>query len=177
MIYLQLFLEFFKIGLFSVGGGLATLPFLNKLAETKGWYTVSELTNMLAISESTPGPVGVNMATYIGFILGNIGGALVATFALVLPSYLIIIVISRFLQKFKHNLYVQDIFKTIRPVVTALIAVSFLSIFNTSMFNLGFDFKKIVLFFVIFLLIIKFKKHPVFYISLGGILGILFKIN
>ena len=177
MIYLQLFLEFFKIGLFSVGGGLATLPFLNKLAQTKGWYTVSELTDMLAISESTPGPVGVNMATYIGFTLGNVLGALVATFALVLPSYLIIIVISKFLQKFKHNLYVQDIFKTIRPVVTGLIAVSFLSIFNVSMFNLGFDFKKVVLFFIIFLLIAKFKKHPIFYISLGVILGILFKIN
>lgn len=177
MIYLQLFLEFFKIGLFSVGGGLATLPFLNKLAQTKGWYTVSELTDMLAISESTPGPVGVNMATYIGFTLGNVLGALVATFALVLPSYLIIIVISKFLQKFKHNLYVQDIFKTIRPVVTGLIAVSFLSIFNVSMFNLGFDFKKVVLFFIIFLLIAKFKKHPIFYISLGAILGILFKIN
>ena len=177
MINLQLFLEFFKIGLFSVGGGLATLPFLNKLAQTKGWYTVSELTDMLAISESTPGPVGVNMATYIGFTLGNVLGALVATFALVLPSYLIIIVISKFLQKFKHNLYVQDIFKTIRPVVTGLIAVSFLSIFNVSMFNLGFDFKKVVLFFIIFLLIAKFKKHPIFYISLGAILGILFKIN
>ena len=123
MIYLELFIEFFKIGLFSVGGGLATLPFLNKLVDTKGWYTVSELTNMLAISESTPGPIGVNMATYVGFHIASILGALVATFALVLPSYVVIIIISKFLTKFKNSPYVKNTFDIIRPVVTGLIGV------------------------------------------------------
>ena len=109
MIYLELFIEFFKIGLFSVGGGLATLPFLSKLIDTKGWYNVSELTNMIAISESTPGPIGVNMATYVGFHLSGVPGALLATFALVLPSYIVIIIISNFLTRFKNSKYVRSI--------------------------------------------------------------------
>ncbi|MDE6357246.1 MAG: chromate transporter, partial [Eubacteriales bacterium] len=109
MIYLELFIEFLKIGLFSVGGGLATLPFLNSLIETKGWYTAGELTNMLAISESTPGPIGVNMATYVGFHTGGIFGSLIATFGLVLPSYIIIIIVAHFLQKFSENKYVEGV--------------------------------------------------------------------
>ncbi len=149
MIYIQLFIEFFKIGMFSIGGGLATLPFLNKLVETKGWYNVSELTNMLAISESTPGPIGVNMATYVGYHTGNILGAFIATFALVLPSYIIIIIISNFLSKFKNNIYIDNIFRFIRPLVTGLIGVSFITIFNTAMFNFGFDIKKLCIFFII----------------------------
>lgn len=177
MIYLELFIEFFKIGLFSVGGGLATLPFLNKLIDTKGWYNVSELTNMLAISESTPGPIGVNMATYVGFYVANILGAFVATFALVLPSYIVIIIISKFLSKFKNSGYVINVFNVIRPVVTGLIGVSFITIFNTAIFSYGFNTKKIIIFLIIFFLIIKYKKHPIFYIILGGLLGFIFKLN
>ncbi len=177
MIYLELFIEFFKIGLFSVGGGLATLPFLNKLVDIKGWYTVSELTNMLAISESTPGPIGVNMATYVGFHIASILGALVATFALVLPSYVVIIIISKFLTKFKNSPYVKNTFDIIRPVVTGLIGVSFITIFNTAIFSLGFDIKKIVIFIVIFLLIIKYKKHPILYVGIGALAGFIFKLN
>ena len=177
MIYLELFIEFFKIGLFSVGGGLATLPFLNKLVDTKGWYTVSELTNMLAISESTPGPIGVNMATYVGFHIASILGALVATFALVLPSYVVIIIISKFLTKFKNSPYVKNTFDIIRPVVTGLIGVSFITIFNTAIFSLGFDIKKIVIFIVIFLLIIKYKKHPILYVGIGALTGFIFILS
>ena len=177
MIYLELFIEFFKIGLFSVGGGLATLPFLNKLVDTKGWYTVSELTNMLAISESTPGPIGVNMATYVGFHIASILGALVATFALVLPSYVVIIIISKFLTKFKNSPYVKNTFDIIRAVVTGLIGVSFITIFNTAIFSLGFDIKKIVIFIVIFLLIIKYKKHPILYVGIGALAGFIFKLS
>ena len=177
MIYLELFIEFFKIGLFSVGGGLATLPFLNKLIDTKGWYNISELTNMLAISESTPGPIGVNMATYVGFHIASILGALVATFALVLPSYIVIIIISNFLTRFQNSKYVINTFSIIRPVVTGLIGVSFITIFNTAMFSLGFDVKKVVIFFIILFLILKYKKHPIFYVALGGVLGFLFKLS
>lgn len=176
MIYLQLFIEFLKIGLFSLGGGLATLPFLNKLVETKGWYTTSELTNMLAISESTPGPIGVNMATYVGFHTGGIIGSFIATFALVLPSYVIIVIIAHFLTKFSNNKYVEGIFKSVRPVVVGLISVTFLSILNTALFNEGINLLKILLFVIIFVLVIKFKKHPIFYIFFGGILGILLKL-
>lgn len=177
MIYLELFIEFFKIGLFSVGGGLATLPFLNKLIDTKGWYDVSELTNMIAISESTPGPIGVNMATYVGFHISGISGALVATFALVLPSYIIIIMISNFLTKFKNSKYVVNTFDIIRPVVTGLIGVSFVVIFNTAVFSLGFDIKKIIIFLVLFFLITKYKKHPIVYIGIGAIIGFIFKLS
>ncbi|WP_250278130.1 chromate transporter [[Clostridium] colinum] len=177
MIYLHLFIEFFKIGLFSVGGGLATLPFLNKLIDTRNWYSVSELTNMLAISESTPGPIGVNMATYVGFHTGNILGGLVATFALVLPSYIIIIIISKFLTKFKNSPYVINTFDIIRPVVTGLIGVSFITIFNTAIFSFGFDIKKIIIFLFILFFILKYKKHPIVYIGLGAILGVIFKLS
>lgn len=177
MIYLELFIEFFKIGLFSLGGGLATLPFLNKLIETKGWYTVDELTNMLAISESTPGPIGVNMSTYVGFHIEGILGAIVATFGLVLPSYLIIIIVSHFLNKFSENIYVKDIFKSVRPVVTGLITVALFSILNIALFDNSFNIIKIILFIIIFVLILKFKKHPIFYIFLGGILGVVLKLS
>ncbi|MDE6182296.1 MAG: chromate transporter [Eubacteriales bacterium] len=176
MIYLKLFIEFLKIGLFSIGGGLATLPFLNKLIETQGWYTTGELTNMLAISESTPGPIGVNMSTYVGFHTGGILGALVATFALVLPSYIIIIIVAHFLQKFSENKYVEGVFKVIRPVVTGLIAVALLNILNIALFDNGFNIIKIILFFLILFCVIKFKKHPIFYIVAGGILGIILKL-
>lgn len=183
MIHLQLFIEFLKIGLFSVGGGLATLPFLNRLIETKEWYTAGELTNMLAISESTPGPIGVNMATYVGFHTGGVFGSLIATFALVLPSYIIIIIVAHFLQKFSENKYVESIFKVIRPVVTGLIAVAFLNIFmdlfknELGILKLNLIFIKIMLFLIILFLIMKFKKHPIFYIILGGIFGIILKLS
>ena len=177
MIYLELFIEFFKIGLFSVGGGLATLPFLSKLIDTKGWYNASELTNMIAISESTPGPIGVNMATYVGFHLSGIPGGLLATFALVLPSYIVIIIISNFLTRFKNSKYVINTFEIIRPVVTGLIGVSFITIFNTALFSVGLDIKKIIIFLIILFLVIKYKKHPIVYIGLGAIIGVIFKIN
>ena len=94
MIYLQLFWEFFKTGLFSVGGGLATLPFLSRMSNRFGWFTQEDLGNMLAVSESTPGPIGVNMATYVGNLTGGIVGGLVTTMALILPSYLVILMIA-----------------------------------------------------------------------------------
>lgn len=177
MIYLELFIEFFKIGLFSVGGGLATLPFLSKLIDTKGWYDTSQLTNMIAISESTPGPIGVNMATYVGFHMSGISGALLATFSLILPSYIIIIIISNFLTKFKNSKYIIDIFEIIRPIVTGLIGVSFITIFNTALFSIGFDIKKVIIFLIILFLIIKYKKHPIVYIGLGAVIGVIFKLN
>lgn len=183
LIYLELFIEFLKIGLFSVGGGLATLPFLNRLIETKGWYTAGELTNMLAISESTPGPIGVNMATYVGFHTEGIFGSLIATFGLVLPSYIIIIIVAHFLQKFSENKYVEGVFKVIKPVVTGLIAVAFfdvfLDLFNNKfdISNLSLNFIKIMLFLIMLFFINKFKKHPIFYIILGGILGIILKLS
>lgn len=121
MIYLILAFEFFKIGLFSIGGGMATLPFLMDLANKYDWFTVSELTNMVAISESTPGPVGINMATYAGYNAAGFLGAIVATLALTAPAWIIIILIAKFLENFSENTNVKAAFYGIRPAVAALI--------------------------------------------------------
>ncbi len=121
MIYLILAFEFFKIGLFSIGGGMATLPFLMDLTNKYDWFTVSELTNMVAISESTPGPVGINMATYAGYNAAGVPGAIVATLALTAPAWIIIILIAKFLENFSENANVKAAFYGIRPAVAALI--------------------------------------------------------
>ena len=128
MIYLQLFFEFFKAGLFAIGGGLATIPFLTDIGQRTGWFTSGELANMIAISESTPGPMGVNMATYVGFHTGGIAGGVIATLGLVCPSILVILVIAGFLKKFRESQGVDAVFYGIRPASTALIAAAGLSV-------------------------------------------------
>lgn len=110
MIFLQLFYEFFKIGLFAVGGGMATIPFLMDLTSRYSWFTMADLTNMIAVSESTPGPIGINMATYAGFNAAGIPGALCATLSLVLPAWIIIILIAKFMSSFSENKYVKGAF-------------------------------------------------------------------
>lgn len=103
MIYLQLFFEFFKAGLFAIGGGMATLPFLYDISDKTGWFTYGQLADMVAISESTPGPIGVNMATYVGFTTAGIPGSVIATLGLITPSIIIILIIAGFLKAFKDN--------------------------------------------------------------------------
>ena len=107
MMLLRLFREFFQTGLFAVGGGLATLPFLSRMADTTGWFTHSQLADMVAVSESTPGPIGVNMATYVGFLTAGVPGAIAATLGLVMPSILIILLIAAFLRSFRENRLVE----------------------------------------------------------------------
>ena len=107
MLYLRLFWEFFKTGLFAVGGGLATLPFLQDMADRTGWFTRAQLADMLAVSESTPGPIGVNMATYVGFTTGGVGGALIATLGLVTPSVIVILIVAAFLKAFRDSKWVR----------------------------------------------------------------------
>ena len=196
MIYLQLFWEFFKTGLFAIGGGMATLPFLNAIAEKYPWFTVSQLSDMIAISESTPGPIGVNMATYAGYttgyaefgFIGGIIGALVATVGLVLPSLVIIIIVAGFLNKFKNSPLVTDAFYALRPAVTALIAVAGLGILAQALldpqayalsYNILDYFKliPIVMFVLIFIGQRVFKKvHPIAFIAAAAVLGIIFKL-
>lgn len=182
MIYLILFWEFFKTGLFSIGGGLATIPFLMDMADRYGWFARAELSNMIAVSESTPGPIGINMATYVGFTTCGVAGSLIATAGLVLPSLVIILIIAGFLTKFKENKLVKDTFYVLRPTVVGLLCVSVLSIINTVLFNFSantfvdmFNLWAIVVFAVLLFLIIKFKKHPIVYIALGAVAGIIFK--
>ena len=135
MIYLQLFFEFFKAGLFAIGGGMATLPFLYDISDKTGWFTYGQLADMVAISESTPGPIGVNMATYVGFTTAGIPGSVIATLGLITPSIIIILIIAGFLKAFKDNKYVQHAFYGLRPASTGLIAAAGFSVFALIMFH------------------------------------------
>ncbi len=135
MIYLQLFYEFFKTGLFAVGGGMATLPFLSAIAEKTGWFTQGMLADMIAVSESTPGPMGVNMATYVGFTTAGVPGAIAATLGLITPSVIIILIIARFLKAFRDNQYVDAAFYGLRPCSVGLIAAAGMSVVSMAILN------------------------------------------
>lgn len=123
-VYLRLYWEFFKTGLFAVGGGMATLPFLKDIVQSTGWYTYTDLMNMLAVSESTPGPIGINMATYVGFTVGGIPGAVIATLGEVTPSIIVILIVAMMLKKFRDNRYVNMAFYGLRPASTGLIGAA-----------------------------------------------------
>ena len=122
------FWEVFKTGLFSGSGGLATLPFLQNMAVSTGWFTTAQLADMIAVSESTPGPLGINTATYVGFTTAGVPGAVVATLGLVSPSIIIILVVAAFLKAFRDSRTVQDVFYGLRPASMGLIAASGLSV-------------------------------------------------
>lgn len=192
MIYLRLFWEFFKVGLFSIGGGLATLPFLYSLGAKTGWFGTADVANMLAISESTPGPIGVNMATYVGFDCGGVLGGVVATLGLVTPSVIVIVLIAMALQAFRTNRYVDAAFYTLRPASTGLIAAAGWSVFVLVLVNLDayrasyqladlIQWKNLVLFAVIWVLtnLVKplKKLHPVVFLALAAVVGIVFRLG
>ena len=185
MIFLQLFYEFFKTGLFAVGGGLATLPFLEDISQRTGWFTSAQLADMLAISESTPGPIGVNMATYVGFETAGILGALCATVGLVMPSVIIIVLVSKVLAKFRTNTYVEAAFYGLRPASVAMVASAGIGVAMTTLLNLtasgfgGLRWRELVLAVGILVLtnfVPKVKKfHPIVFIALAAAVGIIFK--
>lgn len=135
MIYLQLFWEFFKTGLFAVGGGMATLPFLYDISARTGWFTTAQLADMIAVSESTPGPIGVNMATFVGFTTAGIPGAVIATLGLATPEVIIILIIARVLAAFRQNKYVDAAFYGLRPCSLGLIAAAGVLVIKVAMFN------------------------------------------
>lgn len=189
MIFLRLFFEFFKTGLFAVGGGMATLPFLYAMSDSTGWFTHAQLADMIAVSESTPGPIGVNMATYVGFTTAGIPGALCATLGLVTPSVIVILLIARALKAFRSNEYVDAAFYGLRPCSVGLIAaagvlVVKVSLFNTELFSQTgvfadlFNFKALLLAALILLLTRYVKPtkglHPVFFILLSAAAGVIF---
>lgn len=192
MIYLRLFWEFFKVGLFSVGGGLATLPFLYSLGAKTGWFSTADVANMLAVSESTPGPIGVNMATYVGFDCGGVLGGVVATLGLVTPSVIVIVLIAMALQAFRTNKYVDAAFYTLHPASTGLIAAAGWSVFALVLVNLDayrasylladlLQWKNLILFAVIWVLtnLVKplKKLHPVVFLALAAVVGIVFRLG
>lgn len=179
MIYLRLFWEFFKTGLFSVGGGMATLPFLYAMSEKTGWFTTAQLADMVAVSESTPGPIGVNMSTYVGFTTAGIPGSIVATAGLVTPSVIVILLIARVLQQFRQNKYVDSAFYGLRPCSVGLIAAAGLLVAKMAFFGESvFNWKGIILAAVLIVLtrfVPKIKKlHPVAFIAFSALIGIVF---
>lgn len=186
MEYLILYVEFFKAGLFAVGGGLATLPFLKAMIGTHDWFTSAELTNMIAISESTPGPMGVNMATFAGFHAGGVVGSLIATLGLISPSIIIIIIVSKILDKFRSSKTVQHAFYALRPASAGLIIGAMLDVFLMAMFHLDywkvditkfFNIPAILIFIVSCISIWKWDKvHPICFIIAGAVLGVVFAL-
>jgi len=190
MIYLQLFWEFFKTGLFAVGGGMATIPFLYDISTATGWFTHNDLANMIAVSESTPGPIGVNMATYVGFLTGMdvagvptaLLGALVATLGLITPCVIIILLVSLILNTFRNNKYMNAAFYGLRPASSGLIAAAGLSVAITNLLPAGitalaaFNWKGLLLGVVLWVLTNKVKKtkslHPIVFILASAVVGI-----
>jgi len=189
VIYLRLFWEFFKTGLFAVGGGMATLPFLYSMSEKTGWFTAAQLADMIAVSESTPGPIGVNMATFAGFTTAGVPGALVATLGLVTPSVIIILIVASILQAFRSNKYVDAAFYGLRPCSVGLIAAAGMLVVKISLFRFEafaesgvltqlFNFKAIILAAVLLVLTryVKATKkfHPIVFILASAVAGVVF---
>lgn len=186
---LRLYFEFAKVGLFSIGGGLATLPFLYDLADRTAWFTHADVANMIAIAESTPGAIGINMATYAGYITAGVLGGFVATIGLISPAIIIIYVIARLLNKFMGNKYVESAFYGLRPASIALIAVAGLNVAKITLLNWEylpelctirdlFVTRAIILAILIFWGQKKFKKlHPVVFIAISAVVGIVFHFS
>jgi chromate transporter len=182
MIYLLLYWEFFKIGLFAVGGGLATIPFLYRLSYKTGWFTTLDIANMFAISEITPGPLGVNMATFAGYSSAGIGGAVTATLGIVTPSIIIIVLIAGLLKNSMENKYIKAAFRGVQAAVCALISAAVLDIITASLFNIDlykataqiadlFSIKALLFFAILLIMIRKLKIHPFAYICVSAAIG------
>ena len=174
MIYLQLFWEYFKVGLFAVGGGLATFPFLKDLGARTGWFTQAQLADMLAVSESTPGPIGVNMATYVGYTTAGFGGSLLASFALCLPSVIMVYFILKLFMSKKNNALMTNTLKGLKPAIAGLIFAAGLSMMNTQNFV---DFGRgqynisVIICVLAFVASYFFKANPILLIVLSGVVG------
>lgn len=186
--YLILALEFFKTGLFAVGGGLATIPFLHEMVKKYGWFSEDTLATMIAVSESTPGPIGVNMATFTGFLAQGVMGGIVTTIFLVMPSVIVIFIVSRVLNKFKESKLVEGIFYGIRPAVVGFILSACMGIFKMTFFKgkpylsllsilSSINIINIGLFALIYLVYKKFKLHPILIIIIGAACGLVFKLT
>lgn len=187
MIYLRLFWEFFQTGLFSIGGGLATLPFLSRMGSTYGWFTSEELANMLAVSESTPGPIGINMATYVGNTVAGVLGGIVATFALVLPSYIVILLVAKVMQRFQNNRFVQSAMSTLRPASVGMVAAAILGVLQSVLVHMDaveamqwsgmLAWPNLILFALLLGMYAKFNKlHPVVILAIGAVVGIVLRL-
>ena len=185
MTLLRLMLEFAKTGLFSVGGGLATLPFLYEMSNTTGWFSHADIADMIAVSESTPGAIGINMSTYAGFKTAGIPGGILASLALALPSVIVILIIAQFLHKFRNNRLVEGAFYGLRPASIAMITAAGLNVAKVALVDLNafqasgsvgdlFIWKALILAVILFIGQRKLKWSPVIFIALSAVIGVLF---
>ena len=172
MIYWELLSVYLKIGLFGFGGGYAMLSLIQfEVVDKHHWLTLQQFTDLVAISQVTPGPIGINSATYIGYtVTGNVWGAILATFAVCLPSFLLVLFISYFFAKFKNNIYVKAAMSGLLPMSVALIAAAALLLMNKENF---IDYKSLFIFAAAFILTWKYKIHPILMICLAGTAGLL----
>lgn len=168
MIYLTLVYEFFKIGLFSFGGGYATIPFLYNISEVYGWYTIKELTDMVAIASVTPGPVGINVATFAGLKTAGIFGSMAATVSEMLPSFFLVIIVSKILNKFNKSIFVKSLIETLKPISCALLLSVSIGLLKPQIT----DVKAMILLAVLLLISWKSKKAPLFYMIISGCAGV-----
>jgi chromate transporter len=188
MLYLQLFWNFFKTGLFAVGGGMATIPFLYDMSDATGWFTHTDLANMIAVSESTPGPIAINMATFVGSSQAGVLGSICATFGVVLPSFIIILLIAMVLHNLLKIKAVNSFINGIKPSIVGLISATFITLFLSNIFGISsleetkliFNYQGLIIFVIVVGTSIAYKKiikkavSPILLILLSGILGILF---
>jgi len=177
--------EFFKTGLFAIGGGLASIPFLQEMSVKYEWFSLSDLSTMIAVSESTPGPIGINMATYVGNQMFGFAGGLAATLSLVCPSVIIICIVARVLDKFRESAVIKGVFNGLRPAVVGFIISSVIGIYLSSLFHadsfsaggniLDFFNMRAIILFLVLLAFYKFKPktHPVVLIAITAVVGIL----
>lgn len=169
-------IEFFKTGLFAVGGGLATIPFLEEISVKYGWFSQDMLSTMIAVSESTPGPIGVNMATYVGNVIGGVPMGIVTTLSLVAPSVIVILIVARMLEKFQQSKLVQNVFYGLRPAVAGLIVSACAGIFASALFtkdgSAGINILNCTLYGVLLYCYVKWKMNPILLITLCALLGV-----
>lgn len=192
MIYLLLFYEFFKIGLFTIGGGLAALPFLQALIPKYGWITADQLLDMIAISEATPGPIGVNVATFVGYRTAGIFGGVLATLSTAAPSIIIILLVANGLKKVKEHPIAQGAFAGIRPAVAGLIGAVALELGRYDLINgnragtvpveagaalwQAVNVPGVILFLAALLVYLRFKRHPIIILAVAAAVGIFLKL-
>lgn len=172
MILLNLCIEFFKIGLFSFGGGYATIPFLYHISQIYGWYSLEELTHMIAVASITPGPVGINVATYAGLKSAGILGSVIATTSEMLPSFFLVIIVSKLLKKFSDNFYVKSLIMTLKPISCALLTAVAIGLLRPEIH----DIKAMILLATLLLISWKSKKDPLFYILIASLAGVIVRL-
>ena len=182
MIYLKLFISFLKIGAFSFGGGYAAMPIIqSEVVDTYKWLTVEEFTDLITISQMTPGPIAINSATFVGIRIGGVVGAAVATLGCILPSTILLIFLACMYKKYKKLNMIQSILSVLRPAVVVMIAISGIKILESAFGINGFSMENfkihmLAIFIICMVLLLKYNKNPIFVMVLAGLLNLFYNV-